>query len=221
MFSDIQCVLFDLDGTLMDSAPDLGMAADEMRTARGLPSLPLASYRAHAGSGARGMLGVAFGLTPDAPEFDALRTEFFANYARRLNQATQAFDGVPVLLERLAQRGLQWGVVTNKSQRFSLPLTAAWPMFAAAGTIVSGDSTPFTKPHPAPLQEAMRQIGVAARHCVYVGDDERDMLAAKAAGVGAIAARYGYLGPAADVRAWPADAVIDAPLELLTLLALA
>ncbi len=218
MFRDICCVLFDLDGTLLDSAPDLGMAADEMRTARGQPSLPLHAYRAHAGSGARGMLGVAFGVTPDDPRFESLREEFFLNYERRLSRLTSPFDGVQVLLDELLQRRTSWGVVTNKAQRFTAPLTAAMPWFGSARAVVSGDTTPHTKPHPAPLLEAMRQIGVEPRHCLYVGDDERDMIAGRAAGMRTVAARYGYLGPGADVACWPADAIIDAPLQLLKFL---
>ena len=218
MFRDIRCVLFDLDGTLIDSAPDLALAADEMRVRRGLPSLPVERYRSSAGSGARGMLGVAFGVTPDDPGFEALKDEFLGNYERRMTRLTAPFAEVDHLLSTLHRRGLNWGVVTNKSQRFTVPLTASITLFASASVIVSGDTTPHAKPHPAPLEEAMRRIGVEPRHCLYVGDDERDMLAGRAARVGTVAARYGYLGPGADAARWPADAAIDAPLQLLNLL---
>lgn len=218
MFRNIHCVLFDLDGTLVNSALDLGLAADEMRVRRGLESLPSERYRSSAGSGARGMLGVAFGITPEHPDFAALKQEFFANYERRLTQLTQPFAEVDQLLAKLQQRGLTWGVVTNKSHRFTAPLTASIALFASARTIVSGDTTPHAKPHPAPLQEAMRQVGVEPRHCLYVGDDERDMLAGRAARMATVAARYGYLGPDADPARWPADAAIDSPLQLLNLL---
>ena len=218
MFSGIRCVLFDLDGTLLDSAPDLGLAADEMRTARGLPSLALADYRAHAGSGARGMLGVAFGVTPDDPRFDPLREEFLASYERRMTRLTRPFDGVDRLLAGLQARGVRWGIVTNKAARFTAPLTSAMPLFDTACAVVSGDTTPHAKPHPAPVLEAMRVAGVEPRHCLYVGDDERDMIAGKAAGVATVAARYGYLGAGADVAAWTADAWIDEPPQLLNLL---
>ena len=220
MFSGIRCVLFDLDGTLIDSAPDLGLAADEMRTARGLPSLPLSDYRPHTGSGVRGMLGVAFGITPDDPQFGPLREEFFASYERRLTRLTWPFDGVDQMLAGLEERRVRWGIVTNKSQRFTVPLTSALPLLRTACVVVSGDTTPHSKPHPAPLLEAMRVAGVEPRHVLYVGDDERDMIAGKAAGVATVAARYGYLGAGAHVADWPADAWIDRPEQLLNLLAL-
>ncbi len=215
---DVKAVLFDLDGTLIDSAPDLGMAADQLRTDRGLPSLPLAAYRPMAGAGARGMLGVAFGMTPDHPEYAALREEFFVNYERRMTVLTRAFDGVPEMVEALVARGLAWGVVTNKSMRFAGPLARQMPLFATAGTVVGGDSTPHAKPHPAPLLEAARQLGLAPAQCLYVGDDERDIVAGRAAGMPTVAALYGYLGSQTDVAAWGADAHIEAPMNLLAML---
>ena len=134
-FSNISAVLFDLDGTLIDSAPDLGAAADQMRLVRNMISLPLEVYRPMAGSGARGMLGVAFGIGPDDPSFDSLREEFFSNYEQCMTQRTFTFDGVPQLIAQLVQRGLPWGVVTNKSFRFTDPLTRRMPLFASARAI--------------------------------------------------------------------------------------
>lgn len=218
---DVRCVLFDLDGTLIDSAIDLGQAADEMRHARGLPALPAGLYRASAGSGARGMLDVAFGLQPGDPSYAAYRDEFLDRYERRMLVATRPFEGVEPLLRRLCERGLHWGVVTNKQARFTDPLTAALPCFASAAAIVSGDTTSHMKPHPASLHEAMRRVGVAAAHCIYVGDDARDMQAGRAAGVRTVAARYGYLGAGVRIEDWASDAVIDQPLALLKLLQLA
>jgi len=216
--NETTAVLFDLDGTLIDSAPDLGAAADQMRTQRGLPSLPLERYRPMAGSGARGMLGVAFGIKPDAPEFEVLREEFFVNYETRMLRNTRVFEGIAELIEALRARGLQWGVVTNKSVRFTGPLTRALPLFETARTIVSGDTTPHAKPHPEPLFEAARQLGVSPGCCMYVGDDERDMMAGRAAGMRTVAAAYGYMGADADVTHWEADAAIAAPMDLLQLL---
>ncbi len=218
MFTQIDAVLFDLDGTLVDSAPDLGAAADKMRTDRGLPSYPLARYRPMAGAGARGMLDIGFGMTPTHPDFLALREEFFANYERCLTERTFAFDGVNQLIAALLAKNLKWGVVTNKSARFTLPLTAAMPLFGSAGAIVSGDSTAHAKPHPEPMFEAARRLQVDPARCVYVGDDERDIVAGLAAGMGTVAATYGYLGKIADTATWGAHAQIAAPLALLTLL---
>jgi N-acetyl-D-muramate 6-phosphate phosphatase len=218
MFSDIGAVLFDLDGTLIDSAPDLGAAADKMRVARGLPSLPLELYRPMAGAGARGMLGVAFGMTPDHPDFAALREEFFVNYETCMTERTYAFGGIPELISQLLARGMAWGVVTNKSMRFTGPLTRCMSLFATAATVVGGDSTAHAKPHPAPLLEAARQLKLEPDRCMYVGDDERDVLAGRAAGMVTVAATYGYLGRNPDARRWGAHAHIDSPIELLSLL---
>ncbi len=128
------------------------------------------------------------------------------------------FAGIPELIEQLLHRDLAWGVVTNKIERFALPLTGAMPLFASARAIVAGDTTPHPKPHPAPLLEAARQLGLAPAQCLYVGDDERDMIAGRAAGMPTVAATYGYLGVSADTLGWEADARIDSPLALLNLL---
>lgn len=215
----IRAVLFDLDGTLIDSAPDLGAAADVMRTARGMPSLPLEMYRPMAGAGARGMLGVAFGLTPEAPEFATLREEFFCNYEARMTRSTIVFDGVAQLVANLLQRGLRWGIVTNKSQRFTNPLVASIADFSSAAVVVSGDTTPHSKPHPEPLLFAARSLGVLPAQCLYVGDDERDIQAGKSAGMATVAATYGYLGSQTDTSRWAADAEINSPTQLLQLFA--
>ncbi len=214
MFTDIQAVLFDLDGTLIDSAPDLGAAADKMRTDRGLTSLPLARYRPMAGSGARGMLGIAFDMAPDHAHYEAMKEEFFVNYERCMTHRTFAFDGVQALIDKLIQRKLPWGVVTNKSARFAEPLTRAMPLFASAGTVISGDTTPHAKPHPEPLFEAARRLRVDPKRCIYVGDDHRDIVAGQAAGMGTVAATYGYLG-SVDTANWGAHASIASPTDLL------
>lgn len=218
MFSDVRAVLFDLDGTLIDSAPDLGAAVDKMRVDRGLASLPLEKYRPMAGAGARGMLAIAFGMTPEHPDYESMREEFFVNYENCMTQRTYAFEGIPELIAQLRARGLPWGVVTNKAMRFTRPLTQGMSLFESVAVVVAGDSTPHAKPHPAPLLEAARQLKLEPGHCIYVGDDERDVVAGRAAGMGTVVASYGYLGSNGDTRLWGAHAHIHSPLELLPLL---
>ena len=217
-FENVQAVLFDLDGTLIDSAPDLGAAVDKMRVARGMSSLPLSHYRPMVGAGARGMIGLAFGWTPDHPDYEQLREEFFVNYESCMTERTFAFEGVAQLIQELVDMKIPWGVVTNKSKRFAEPLTQAMPLFASAAVVISGDTTPHAKPHPAPLLEAAKRLGVDPTACVYVGDDERDIVAGHAAQMKTVAATYGYLGAQADVQRWQAHAQIDCPEQLLKLL---
>jgi N-acetyl-D-muramate 6-phosphate phosphatase len=221
MLNNIDAVLFDLDGTLIDSAPDLGAAADKMRTDRGLESLPLSLYRSMAGAGARGMIAVAFGLTPEDDSFNELKEEFFSNYEGGMVKQTYVFDGVAELIARICQGGLKWGVVTNKSARFTIPIIQSMPLFYSARTIISGDTMLHSKPHPAPLLEAARQLDLAPERCVYVGDDERDIVAGRAAGMSTVAAAYGYLGAVTDIAGWKADFSIALPSDLLKLLNIA
>lgn len=214
----LQAVLFDLDGTLIDSAADLGAAADRMRTDRGLTSRPLSDYRPYAGAGARGMLQVAFGLAPEEAQYEAMREEFFCNYERGMLVHTRLFDQVQDLLAGLMAQGLVWGIVTNKSERFTLPLVRALRELDTASVVICGDTTAHAKPHPEPLLEAARRLGVEPRACLYVGDDLRDMQAAQAAGMRSVAASYGYLGAANEVSLWGADFDIQQPLQLLAYL---
>ena len=218
MLTSIQAVLFDLDGTLIDSAPDLGDAADKMRTDRGLPSLPEEMYRPMAGAGARGMLKVAFDISPEHADYEDMREEFFVNYECAMTVRTYIFDGVQEVIESLRQRDMLWGVVTNKMARFTDPLIQAMPLFASASAIVSGDTTPHAKPHPEPMFEAARRLGLSPELCLYVGDDERDIVAGRAAGMRTVAASYGYLGEKTNIDSWGADLHIDSPLKLLQLL---
>lgn len=207
-------IFFDLDGTLIDSAPDLGAAADKMRTDRGMPSLPLEQYRPMAGAGARGMLKVGFGMAPDHIDFAAMREEFFQNYERNLVERTYAFDGIAEMLDHLKNQGIAWGIVTNKSQRFTNPLARLMPILHGACAVISGDTTPHAKPHPAPVLEAAKVAGYAPERCWYVGDDKRDVDAGLAAGMFSVAAAWGYLGEHA-VDSWGAHAVAHAPADLL------
>lgn len=218
LFPHVRAVLFDLDGTLVDSAPDLAAAVNQMRLERGLPAIPPKEYRPFTGAGARGMLAHAFGIAPEHPEFPVLREEFFSKYEEHLTQPTQMFHGVAQLLEKLLQAPLPWGIVTNKITRFTAPLVRNLQALTTASVVISGDTTPHAKPHPAPLLEAAARLKVTPQECIYVGDDIRDIQAAKAAGMGAIAASYGYLGKEQNPHHWGADAVINFPLELLQLL---
>ena len=214
----VRLVLFDLDGTLIDSAPDLAGAANDMLDARGLPVLPLSRLSLMCGSGARGMLGVAFQVHPSDVAYEALKTEFLDRYEARMLRSTDVYPEVPLMLAGLLKAGLPWGVVTNKAERFALPLTDALGLRAKAVAVVGGDTTPHTKPHPAPLFEATRRAGVDPLQCLYVGDDERDVIAGRAAGMATAAAAWGYLGQDKPVSDWGAGVVLASPLAVLSVL---
>ena len=220
MTAAVRAVLFDLDGTLIDSAPDLAGAGNDMRAARGLPMLPLAHFRPMVGSGARGMLGRALQVQPGHPDFEALRDEFLQRYEARMTRETQVFAAMRPVLAALRDAGRPWGIVTNKATRFSAPLVRALGLLDEAATLICGDTTPHSKPHPAPLLEAARRLGVAPAECVYVGDDLRDVQAGRAAGMLTVAAAWGYLGEGEAIEAWDAHHVVESPGELLKLLAL-
>ncbi len=211
----VAAVLFDLDGTLVDSAPDLAGALNDMRAARGLAPWPVAALRHHCGSGARGMLGEGLQTQPGDPEYLALRDEFLNLYEARMLRHTALFEPVPPLLAALQQRALPWGIVTNKAMRFAGPLCQALALTPGAAALVCGDTTPHTKPHPAPLLEAARRLPCTPEHCVYVGDDPRDITAGRAAGMRTLVAAWGYTGAAPPVHTWGADAVLMAPGDVL------
>ena len=213
----IQAVLFDLDGTLADTAPDLGCALNRMRLARGRQALPLAATRAYTSLGARGLLNIGLDVTPEHPDYDALREEFLGLYAENLCRATRLFPGMAELLAELERRAVPWGVVTNKAERFTFPLLELLGMRGRTACIIGGDTTGRIKPDPAPLLAASERIGIAPGRCVYVGDDRRDMQAGRAAGMKVVAARFGYLN-GTDPETWGADAIIDRPQDLLLLL---
>jgi N-acetyl-D-muramate 6-phosphate phosphatase len=211
-----RAVLFDLDGTLIDSAPDLAGAANEMRIARGMPALSSQELRPMVGAGARGMLAVALQVTPADAEFATLREEFFQRYEARLTCETKLFDEMPAVLDALRVHNVPWGIVTNKAQRFTEPLVRALHLHLnSAAVVISGDTTPHSKPHPAPLLEASRRMNISPGDCVYVGDDLRDVQAGRSAGMHTVAAAWGYLGLGEPVSAWGADHVAQSPNELL------
>ena len=217
----IAAVLFDLDGTLIDSAPDLAGAANDMRIARSFAPHPLAHFRPMVGSGARGMVARAFDVGPEHATFVPLRDEFLQRYEARMTQETRLFPRMQPVLDALQSNALPWGIVTNKAIRFGEPLARALGLLPPAATLVCGDTTPHAKPHPAPLLEAARRLGVPAADCVYVGDDLRDMQAGRAAGMATIAAAWGYLGDGEPIGSWGADYVAQSPGDLLKLLRMA
>jgi 2-phosphoglycolate phosphatase len=173
------------------------------------------------GSGARGMLRGAFDMQPADADYDAMRAEFLDLYEARMLLHTAPFAAVPGLLDQLDAHGIRWGIVTNKALRFAEPVTRALGLWPRAGALIGGDSTPHTKPHPAPLLEAARRLQIEPSACVYVGDDARDVQAGRAAGMATLAAAWGYLGPDADITLWAADDVIASPDEVLHWLELA
>ena len=215
MTQPLQAVLFDLDGTLVDSAPDLAGAANDLRAEHGQAPLDDAVLRPLVGSGARGMVGAAFGARPGDAGYENLRARFLHLYGGRLLRETTVFAEVWTVVDALEAAGLRWGIVTNKAEHLALQVAGGLGLHPRAGVLVGGDTTPHAKPHPAPLLEAARRLGVAPARCVYVGDDHRDMLAGRAAGMAPLAAAWGYLGAGEPVHAWGADAVLDAPAQLL------
>ncbi|MFY9510648.1 MAG: phosphoglycolate phosphatase [Rubrivivax sp.] len=211
----IEAVLFDLDGTLVDSAPDLAGAANDLRAEHGLPPLAYERLRPMVGTGARGMVGVAFGLQPGDAQYETLREAFLARYERRMLQDTAVFAAVQPVLAALDAASLPWGIVTNKALRFAEPVVHGVGLRRRSAVLIGGDSTPHAKPHPAPLLAAAGHIGVAPERCVYIGDDHRDVIAGRAAGMATLAAAWGYLGAGEPIEAWGADAVIAEPAALL------
>ena len=210
----VRAVLFDLDGTLADSAGDLATALNCVRADAGLAPVTADSLRAHASSGARGLLGAGMGITPEHPEYARLRESFLEHYLRCLADTTRLFDGVAAMLAEIEARGLPWGIVTNKHGRFTALVVAALNLAERAGAVVSGDTTPHAKPHPAPLLYAAHALNVAPAACMYVGDDLRNIQAGNAAGMSTIVAGYGYMGTDETIS-WPATGRIEHPIDLL------
>lgn len=208
-------VLFDLDGTLADTAPDLGSALNRLRTEEGLVGIAFERLRPVASNGVRGLLGIGFDLTPEDDRYTELAQRFLSHYVAGLCVDTVLFNGVTDLLDELEARHIPWGIVTNKQRRFTLPLVAALGLAQRAACIVCGDSAARPKPHPDPLFMASELLSVRAEHCMYVGDDVRDIQAGRQAGMITVAAAYGYLGCNQPLSAWGADAVIHSPCELL------
>lgn len=214
----IEAVLFDLDGTLADTAADLGAVLNRLRSEAGQAPLPSDTIRPHVSRGVRGLLGIGFAIAPEDVRYAELHRRFLACYGDSLCVATTLFEGIAELLERLDAESIKWGVVTNKTSRYTLPLMAALGLARRAACIVSGDSSPRPKPAPDPLLLASTITGVGVSRCLYVGDDLRDMQAARAAGMGAVAAAWGYLGDDLPLEKWGADTIIRSPADVFGLL---
>jgi len=207
-------ILFDLDGTLADTAPDMARTVNRMLENRGRPGVPLSQVRPHVSKGARGMIGAAFGMGTDHPDFKAMREEFLDIYAEGLCVESRLFPGMDELLTRIEAEGMPWGVVTNKFERLARPVLDGLGVGSRARVIVGGDTCARAKPFPDPLLHAAALLGVTPTKSLYVGDDERDVQAARAAGMKVVVAGYGYLGDGAPPVLWGADAIVDSPLAL-------
>jgi phosphoglycolate phosphatase len=208
---EIRGVLFDLDGTLADTAPDMARTVNAMRESRRLPPVPLEAVRPFVSRGARGMIGAAFGITPEHAEFAAMREEFLAIYTDNPCVDTRLFPEMDELLDRLDGRGIAWGVVTNKFEHLARSVMDGLGIGARAAVVVGGDTCARAKPFPDPLLHAAERLAMKPSAVLYVGDDERDVQAARAAGMPVLAAGYGYLGDGPEPSRWGADAVVDSP----------
>lgn len=218
LLAQCRAALFDLDGTLADTAPDLVAAVNKMRLDRGLELAPIEKLRPLASAGARGLIGGAFGIGPEDRDFAPMREEFLANYEADLCIETTLFPGIGELLDALDARGIRWGIVTNKVGRLTMPLVEQLGLAARAGCIVSGDTTPHSKPHPAPLLHAAQGLALPPERIVYIGDDLRDIQAGFAAGMATVAAAYGYCGNDLPPAMWHAQHIVDSPRQLQDLL---
>lgn len=215
----INAILFDLDGTLVDTAPDLAATLNAMRQSRGLDDIAEHELRPQSSHGTQGLLRLGFSLDTLHPDFPALRREFLERYTANLVVRSKVFDGMAEVLDALDKRTIKWGVVTNKPARLTQPLLAGLGLLERAAFVVSGDTCAYAKPHPAPVLHACQLAKVTPERCLYVGDAERDIQAANAAGMPALVAMYGYLGSDDRPDAWGARGRIDSPLELLDWLA--
>ncbi|WP_423823827.1 HAD-IA family hydrolase [Salinisphaera sp. SPP-AMP-43] len=207
-------VLFDLDGTLMHTAPDLVGALNDMRADQGLEALPMAVLAPYCSYGGRGLLGRGFDLTPEDDGYSEAYERFIDTYRRRMTRESHPYDGIRELLLALRSAGQSWGVVTNKSEALAVPLVEHTAFDPAPGTVIGGDTAGVSKPDPAPILLACERMGVDPARCIYVGDSDRDIAAGRAAGMPTIAAGYGYVPSGDDIHAWQAEAVVHTPNEL-------
>lgn len=215
-----EAVLFDLDGTLADTAPDLGGATNQLLAEEGRALKTIESLRPYVSQGVKGLLWAGFGIAPEDRDYQRLTERFLELYSARLCDATVLFDGIPTLLDQLEGNRLQWGIVTNKRQRFTDPLAALLSLSPRTKCVVSGDTTPEPKPSPLPILHACELLNCRPEKTIYVGDDRRDIVAGKAAGCMTIAVSFGYFGDSGPIETWGADMIIDHPSEISAFLKL-
>ncbi len=208
-----KAVLFDLDGTLLDTAPDMAGALNALRTLEGLAELPFGAIRPHVSHGASRLIEIGFACN-EGTRFEDLRSRFLALYSHDIASQTRVFPGLEPILARMDQVGMPWGIVTNKPGWLTEPLVDALGLRARLRCVVSGDTLARRKPHPDPLLHAAGQMRCRPADCIYVGDAERDVQAGRAAGMRTIVAGFGYLAPGDDPAAWQADAIVAEPGEL-------
>lgn len=218
--SMVEAIFFDLDGTLADTAPDLGGALNRVRAEEGLSPLPLHQLRPVVSQGVRGLLRVGFSLHPEDSDYPALQERVLAHYEQAICAETTLFPGIGELLDRIEAQGMPWGIITNKRARYTEPLVRALQLNERAIAVVSGDTAGVPKPAPEPMLYACHAAGVKPENCWYVGDDLRDIQAAHAANMRAIAAAWGYLGDGSPPEQWYADALTHTPGEIARLIGL-
>ena len=218
MNHNIRAVLFDLDGTFADTAPDLAAALNHVRATRDLAPLPLKTLRPQASHGSVGLLKVGMNVTPESPDFADLRELFLQHYRDNICVHSKLFEGMAELLNHLDARAIVWGIVTNKPQRFTVPLMQALGYAQRASCLISGDTCANAKPHPEPMQQACNTIKISAENCLYLGDDKRDMQAANAVNMRGIIANYGYVSADCSIANWQAFGSVNTPLALLDFL---
>lgn len=214
----LSMILFDLDGTLVDTAPDLGYALNLQRERHGLAHLPLEAIRPFASHGSKGLLNIGFDLTPDDESFESMRVEYLDLYEQVFTRSPMLFDGISELLSSLQKRDIQWGVVTNKPRRFAAPLIESMHLSTPMTCLVCGDDAPFPKPAPDTLFMACEQSLVKPERCFYVGDAERDIEAGNAAGMKTVVALWGYIDVTDSPMRWGANFAINYPSEIIALM---
>jgi 2-phosphoglycolate phosphatase len=211
----IEAILFDLDGTLIDTAPDMGGALNNLLREEGHQPLPLDTIRPLVSQGGLVLTRLGFADKVTEQEIEPLRQRFLQHYHAHVADESRLFDGYAEILDELEARSIPWGIVTNKPEWLTHPLLEQLDLAQRSGVVIGGDTLAQRKPHPLPLQIAAERLRVSCNNCIYVGDDERDIIAGKAASMKTLVAAYGYIEDAADIVAWDADGVVDLPYNLL------